>query len=323
VTQISVALLRPLAELLDRLETGGATLLAAFGIDADTAPNTYVSGDAVDRHLEAVAAQRGDAAFGLTLAQTAMAQPIGVFGHMVWLSGSVRDALARAIKFYGVITRRTTLSFEDSGGRAWIRQHAVPGANRGPILTELAFASLALRARAATGGAFAVRAVQFHHAGTCTAQHRTVFRAPVVFGADVDELELDPAQLDLRLATSDPITSAALEAKIAQLTDEAAHDPFTDRVRRAVASKLGSAITLAMIAREVGTTGRTLTRHLDARGTSLRGVVDDVRSERAAVLLAKGTPLKEIAFALGFSEPSAFSRAYKRWTGRAPNHRVK
>ena len=207
---ISVALLRPLAELLDRLEVDGVGVLAALGVDADAAPNTYVPGDAVDRQLEAIAARRGDAAFGLTLAQLSLARPLGLFGHMVWLSGTVRDALARAIKFYAMLTRRTTLSFEEQPPRAWLRQHEVPGATHGPILTELAFASVALRARAATGDAFAVRAVRFKHAGTATPAYRTVFRAPVTFGAAVDELELDHAQLDLRLASSDPITSVAL-----------------------------------------------------------------------------------------------------------------
>ena len=44
--------------------------------------------------------ERGDPAFGLTLARAAVVRPLGLFGHMVWLSGTVRDALDRAVKFY-------------------------------------------------------------------------------------------------------------------------------------------------------------------------------------------------------------------------------
>ena len=72
------------------------------------------------------------------------------------------------------------------------------------------------------------------------------------------------------------------------------------------------------IARDLGISARTLRRNLEQEGTSLRALVDDVRRERADELLATGTPVKEIAFVLGFSETSAFSRAYKRWTGRPP-----
>ncbi|MCW5803036.1 MAG: helix-turn-helix transcriptional regulator [Deltaproteobacteria bacterium] len=92
-------------------------------------------------------------------------------------------------------------------------------------------------------------------------------------------------------------------------------DPPVDRVRRALGQ---GAASLPDVARRIGTSSRTLRRHLEREGLTLRGLVDDVRRARADELLAAGTAVKEVAFALGFSEPSAFSRAYKRWTGRAP-----
>ena len=68
----------------------------------------------------------------------------------------------------------------------------------------------------------------------------------------------------------------------------------------------------------MGISARTLRRHLEQQGQTLRGVVDGVRRERADQLLDAGMSVKEIAFALGFSEPSAFRRAFKRWTGSTP-----
>jgi AraC-like DNA-binding protein len=317
---ISVALLRPLAELLGRLDADPAEFLASLGVDAEATPATYVDGAEVDRRLEAVAARRGDPTFGLTLARTAVAWPLGIFGHLIWTSGTVRDALARAVRFYGMVTRRTTLTLEESGARAILRQHGVPGIARGAILTEYPFASLALRARAATEARFAVRAVRFTHAqpAALAARYHEVFGVAVAFGAGADELELDTAQLDLRLASADPITSAVLETTVAALTETPSRSPFLDRVRRAAAMHLGEAISLELLARELGTSPRTLRRHLEQESSSLRAVVDELRRERADALLAAGTPIKEIAFGLGFSEPSAFSRAYKRWTGKAP-----
>ena len=93
-------------------------------------------------------------------------------------------------------------------------------------------------------------------------------------------------------------------------------DPFIDRVRRAAAENFEGATSLAVIAKRLGISARTLRRHLEQHGNTLRGVVDDIRRERADQLLAAGMSVKEIAYALGFSEPSAFSRAYKRWTGK-------
>jgi AraC-like DNA-binding protein len=313
---ISVAFLRPLSELLGQLAVDPAEFLASVDVDAAMPPNRYVAATRVDRALAGIAERRNDPAFALTLARVAAERPLGLFGHMVWLSGSVRDALTRAVKFWAMVSRRSTLAFDERV--AIVRQCPVGDEARGRILTEYPFASLALRAREVTGGAFALRAVRFSHAGEASAAYADVFRAPVTFGAPFDELEVDPAQLDLRLATSDPITSAALEAKVSQLIDETPErDPFIDRVRRAAAENFEQAASLAVIAKRLGISARTLRRHLEQHGVTLRGVVDRVRRERADQLLAAGMSVKEIAYALGFSEPSAFSRAYKRWTGKA------
>jgi AraC-like DNA-binding protein len=327
---VSVALLRPIAELLGRLEIDPKPFLATLGIDDGTSPDTFVSGDEVDRLLAEIAERRGDPAFSLTLIHAALARPLGLFGHLVWLSGTVREAIARAIRFYAMVSRRTMVTLEEAivetegGAResiATLRQHRVASLARGAILTEFVFASFALRARAATGEQFRLRAVRFAHPndGVARARYEQTFGAPVTFGCAIDELEFDAAQLDLRLATADPITSAALEAKVAALADATTgRNPFIDRVRRAAASSLAEHASPAKIAHQLGISARTLRRHLEQEGTSLRALVDDVRRERADELLEAGTPVKEIAFVLGFSETSAFSRAYKRWTGRPP-----
>jgi len=324
--RISVALLRPLAALLDRLDADGAAFLASLGIDVATTPETYVAGHRVDALLAAIADRRRDPAFALALATESMVRPLGLFGHMVWLSGTLRDALTRAVRFYGMVTRRTRLTLDEppGGAHATVRQHPTGTAPRGRILTELPFASLALRARAATGGRFALRAVRFAHAGEAPPlpAYADVFGTRVEFGAPIDELVFDAAALELALATADPITSAALETKVAELAGtEDDRSPFVDRVRRAAADDLADGVSLAGVARRLGMSARTLRRHLEREGCSLRAVIDDVRRERGTALLAAGTPVKEIASSLGFSEPSAFSRAYKRWTGKSPRPR--
>lgn len=317
---ISVALLRPLAELLGRLDVEPEEFLRAIGVDDAMAPNTYVAATRVDQELATIAERRGDPAFALTLARAASVRPLGLFSHMVWLSGTVRDALTRAVKFWSVVSQRTTLTLDETSGPvATLQQRVVSNAPRGRILTEYPFASLALRAREATRGAFAVRAVRFSHDGEATPNYHEVFRAPITFGAAVDELEIETAQLELRLVGGDPITSAALEAKVVELISDArGRDPFIDRVRSAAAANFADAASLAAVASRLGIGRRTLRRHLEKHGHTLRGIVDELRRERAEALLVAGRSVKEIAFQLGFSEPSAFSRAYKRWTGKAP-----
>jgi AraC-like DNA-binding protein len=313
---ISIALLRPLAELLAKIDEDPAAFLDGLGVTAALPANAYVAAERVDRALDAIARRRGDPGLALTLAQVAVARPLGLFGHMIWLSGTLGDALERAVKHYAMVTQRTTLRLERDG--AAVRVRAVPVVKnlpRGRVLTEFPFASLALRARGATNGAAVPRAVRFTHAGKPSPIYAEVFRAPVTFGAAHDEIELAAAQLDLPLAGADPITSEVLEERIARLAVSPAL-PIVERVRQAAGTKLDASPD--DIAKALGMSARTLRRQLDQSNTTFRGIVDELRRARADELIASGMAVKEVAFALGFSEPSAFSRAYKRWSGKAP-----
>lgn len=96
---------------------------------------------------------------------------------------------------------------------------------------------------------------------------------------------------------------------------------FLEAVHATVASFLcrGEPV-LAKIAARLALSPRTLQRRLGERGLSLRRLVEDVRRERCASLLADThITMAEVAFELGFTEPSPFYRAFKRWTGMTPS----
>ena len=72
------------------------------------------------------------------------------------------------------------------------------------------------------------------------------------------------------------------------------------------------------VAKRLGLTSRSLQRRLKDDGTSFQTLREDVRRELARRYLDDGLAIAEISFLLGFSEPSAFFRAFKRWTGETP-----
>lgn len=336
----SVLLLRPLSTVLGRLGVDADRFLADVGVEPGAPAGAYVPNLRVDGALEAIAAARGDETFGLTLAREAVARsPVGLFGHLVWLSRTLREALTQAARFYSLVTQRATLALDEDGsgegapgagdaGVAVFTQRMKPGAPRGRILSEYMFAALVLRARSAAGDAFRVRAMRFAHACRSCAPYEDLFEARVTFDdgdAGLDTLAVDAALLALPLSTADPFTAAALEAQIADLRVGAGPQGaprLLDRVRDAVQGEIGGGRpSLASIARRLGVGGRALRRQLEDQRVSLRAVVAAAMSDRATERLAQGASIKEVAFELGFSEPSAFSRAYKRWTGRPPSMR--
>ncbi|HTU11022.1 MAG TPA: helix-turn-helix transcriptional regulator [Allosphingosinicella sp.] len=83
-------------------------------------------------------------------------------------------------------------------------------------------------------------------------------------------------------------------------------------------------IRIERVARALGCSRQTLYRRLKAEGLTFERVLDDLRRRRALKLVRDpALPVKEIAYRLGFSDPAAFSRAFKRWTGKSPRaHRA-
>jgi len=78
-------------------------------------------------------------------------------------------------------------------------------------------------------------------------------------------------------------------------------------------------IRIERIARALGCSRQTLYRRLKAEGLTFAQLLDDLRRRQALKLVRDASlPVKEIAWRLGFSDPAAFSRAFKRWTGKSP-----
>lgn len=100
--------------------------------------------------------------------------------------------------------------------------------------------------------------------------------------------------------------------------------PRSSRYRQEVERRLDEALEsgevgIDGIARDLGHSRQTLYRRLKAEGTTYERLLDGVRRRQALRLLREqGASVKEAAYRLGYSEPAAFSRAFKRWTGTSP-----
>ncbi|MGL6343843.1 MAG: helix-turn-helix transcriptional regulator [Waterburya sp.] len=102
-------------------------------------------------------------------------------------------------------------------------------------------------------------------------------------------------------------------------------DRYTQKVVQAIIQQLkGELPTIEAIAHQLAISTRQLQRELKRESTSFQQLLDKTRQELALRHLKNpATLIHDIAFLLGFSEPSAFHRAFKRWTGKTPRqHRL-
>jgi AraC-like DNA-binding protein len=153
------------------------------------------------------------------------------------------------------------------------------------------------------------------------ADYRRMFLGnPVAFGQPASELLFSTALLDKRVVQSEQSLGHFLRHPVLMmLTQSFAGDSWTSRVRAQVRHSLDAMPALQEVAASLELHPQTLRRRLAAEGTSFKEIRNHMRRDTALHYLGKqGLSIEEIAHRAGFSESSAFIRAFKGWTGVTP-----
>ena len=202
--------------------------------------------------------------------------------------------------------------------------------NAFPELTESSFARMVGMSRR-LGTPHFVRAIHVtHDAPPYRAEYDRVFQVPVTFASDQNALLTDPAWMTLPPTTTEsavlpPYAFGILIRHAESLLEHLdRHRTVRGRVESALLPLLhrGDA-RMVTIASHLGLSRQTLFRRLKAEGVTYEKVVDELRHTMALHYLnGKKVSVNQTAYLVGFSEPAAFSRAFKRWTGRSPGRKT-
>lgn len=273
--------------------------------------------------LELAARACEEPSLGLKLGMT---QSIGTFGMLGELScqapdlGTVGQSVSR---FFFMHQERAALDIRIEGRDA-ILSYAIRDARVIDYRhdAEMAMAKALRIARTLSGRAdWRPRAVCFEHpAPRDTSLHREFFGAPVYFARPYNALLFPTDWLSARLPGGDPDSLEALARAAAQQLPRVPAEDIEGQVRRQIVRGLRSGMLSAVaVAAALGLSERTLQRRLQESGQTFHALVDNTRLEMARRYLAEPhLTLTDISAALGYSEPSAFSRAFRRWTGHSP-----
>jgi AraC-like DNA-binding protein len=198
--------------------------------------------------------------------------------------------------------------------------------NEFPELTESSFARMVCAGRRYGTPQFVTAVHVTHTAPAYRAEYERIFQMPVVFESDRNALLTDEAWLTHPPAppSSAPlpryafgILSAHAEALLASLESSKS---TRGRVENLLIPILHTGeAKMETIASTLGLSRQTLFRRLKTEGVTFETVLDELRHTMALhYLRGKNTSVNETAYLLGFSEPAAFSRAFRRWTGSNP-----
>lgn len=319
------------AAWLEYVETRGVsseTLLDRSGIGADRLadPDGRIPFMAYVELVRGAIAASGDT--GLVLRFGAEAGPggLGILGLIMEASATMFDAFVQMQRFGRLVvevecaTDGPRFDLIPRDGRMYaVDQRLDP--NAFPELTELSFARLVCGPRRFLPEAHILSVAVTHPEPPHRARYDEVFQCPVEFDSTWNALELHPDIMGWPVAQNPRYVFDVLTERAETLLEKMETDrSVRARLERRLLETLHQGeISADQMAREMGISRQTLFRRLKAEDTTYADVLDDLRHRLALqYLLGRKVSVNETAYLVGFSEPSAFSHAFKRWTGKSP-----
>ena len=277
------------------------------------------------RLYEDAARLTGDDAFGLHIGEQTDVKIYGVLGYVTSNSQTYGEALNRLIRYQQIRTSAVSFSIDIIGADVHLAYNylikKVSPQNRRQESEEMMSTMLHV-GRKVTGVEWTLREIHFEHAQPeNVSEHERIFRAPVHFNKPLTKFIFDKSVLELPLVEADLILGSLLERQAEELLSKSPqHGFFVHQVRQLIRDGLpvGEA-RIETVCRKLGNSMRTLQRKLREEDTSYQALLEATQRELSEFYLHKPEiALGEISYLLGFSQPSAFHRAFRRWTGLTP-----
>jgi len=313
--------------LIEWVETQGfdvASLRTLRGMAELTDPDLRVPEASVEAAWRLATTLTHDDALGVHLAEWLPRGALDLVEYAFRSSASLAAGLDRLVRYGRVISDRVAARVDASGGGLLLAFRDTGSTALHPGRAEFALAVALRLARDGTGHDIIASQVSFAHpAPPDGSEHRRFFRGPVRFGAGSTAMMLSAVDAGRPMLGADEALSSVVRRRLEKALAERdlqETGPLSGRVRRLMVERLGGTpLTPSAVARALTVSGRTLSRRLADEGTSFRGILDDVRRESACALLQdRSLSVADVAFFLQYSEPAAFHRAFRRWTGQAP-----
>jgi AraC-like DNA-binding protein len=317
---LSANVVVPFVDGLAKLGFDSPGLLAAAGIDAAALadPDGLVSCCKFGAMLGAAAGQRRVKNLALKLA---LVTPIGafpLFDYLILTCSTVAEGLLQIARFMPLINNPTTFEvrLDESPVRVTLDS---PGLT---FNVEYSAAICILHLREETEQRFSPLALHFAHHPEDADEFAKLLKVPVTPGSAWNGLLLSRESVQLPLRRRDATLRSVLENAARETASVSSEVPgVVGDLRRALSLRLtGGDLRVQSVAAAMGVSSRTLQRRLAEQGQTYNGVLDVTRRDVATSYLSAGSlSVGEIAFLLGYSEPAAFHRAFRRWHGTTPS----
>jgi AraC-like DNA-binding protein len=270
----------------------------------------------------------GDPALALHYGEAVDLGELSITGLIMNASETMADAFVQmnrfgrlAIEVEGVGAGADRFKGTVKDGQYWVVDtRANP--NDFPELTEVTFSRMTCQPRRFLQQPHVLEVHVTHSAPAHSAEYERVFRCPVVFDSAWNAMRMHPELPCWRVALQPRYVFGVLSEKAEALLKELeSARTARGRVESLLMPILHTGdVSMETIATRMAVSRQTLFRRLKAENVTFEKVLDDLRYRLALHYLSgRKASVNETAYLVGFSDPAAFSRAFKRWTGKNPS----
>jgi AraC-like DNA-binding protein len=302
----------------------GDSLLALAGLDPALLrdPHARYPVTNMSRLWEQASKATGDPAFGLEVARFWHPTTLHALGFAWMASDTLEQAFSRLERYFRLMTTAGAVRIETDGDDYLCVLVPAPGYARfQPAVSDAGAATLVRMCALLYGDEFAPRKVELDHPGSGREdRYREVLACPVTFDRPRNAIHLDRGMLEQRLPTANLDLAHANDRLITEYLAHLDQRDLPANVKARLIDMLPSGGLLEeQVAHALNMSLRSLQRRLKEQDVTFRTLLDDTRRELALVYVRNpNATLAEVSYLLGFSEPSNFTRAFRRWTGMTP-----
>lgn len=263
-----------------------------------------------------------DPAIGLHIGENSNTDEMGVVGHIFFNNVTLGDALTQFERLYSLVNAGMRVEFYVDDDFAYLNYHCESPEYYSRANMDRTMAISVARARSLIHATLKMEYVAFAHPepGYADEYHR-IFQCPVKFDQPYCSIVFKKQFLEFELPKRNPYLHQVLTRHVETLLNKIRpKKSLSDQVKQIASKQLPKGdVDAEKIAAKLCMSRHTLYRKLKSEGHAFQELVESVRKEKAIRYIKENRySLSEIAFLLGFSELSAFSRAFKRWTGTSP-----
>lgn len=284
-------------------------------------PGARISIHSVDSIWAQAASVIDDPCFAIDMAEFWHPSQMGALGYAWLASTTLRRALKRTVRYIHVVTEDLNLDVADTPAGLKLSVNLEGSIFTLPQHHDLILTILMHMCRFNFGEELVATEVKLAHPEpACSQKIVDYFRSDVQFDAEQTSLTIARADADNVLPSGNKQLALLHDEVLMKYLVEIKKGDIVQQVQSIILENLPDGqVTDSMVAKELNLSGRSMQRRLKEHETTFRFLLDGVREMVAKQYIKNPmNRMSDIAFLLGFSEQSAFSRAFKKWTGKSP-----